>query len=143
MPTPKRNIFIVDDDPFHLQLMKQILQSQNEENISLFSTGVDCLENIHLKPQIVFLDHNMDIYTGYEVLRKIKRYDPNIFVIMVSSQEEISTAVNSLKHGAFDYVQKNQELEKTITETLQKVDEISALLKQRKPTILKSILKYI
>lgn len=143
MPTPTRKIFVVDDDPFHLQLMKQILQSQNEENISLFSTGVDCLENIHLKPQIVFLDHNMDIYTGYEVLRKIKRYDPNIFVIMVSSQEEISTAVNSLKHGAFDYVQKNKNLEKTITETLKKVDEISALLKQRKPTILKSILKYI
>lgn len=143
MSTLKRKIFVVDDDPFHLLLMKQILISQNEDNISLFSTGIDCLDSIHLNPEIVFLDHNMDIYTGYEVLRKIKRYNPNIFVIMVSSQEEISTAVNSLKHGAFDYVQKNEKLEHTITESLSKVAEISALLKQRKPTILKSILKYI
>lgn len=136
-------IFVVDDDRFHLELMHQILNSNGIEEIEMFDNGIDCLVQIHQLPKIVFLDHQMDVYSGYETLRKIKRHNPNIFVVMISAQEEIQTAVNSLKHGAFDYIQKDEHLEEKVNAVLQKIDEVKELLAARKPSLIKSILKYI
>jgi DNA-binding NtrC family response regulator len=120
-------IFIVDDDRFHLELMRQILVGEGFVDISLFESGVECLNQIHLNPDIVFLDHQMDVYSGYETLRKIKRYNPEIFVVMVSAQEEIKTAVDTLKHGAFDYFQKDEMLEENVKQVIRKINEVKEL----------------
>ena len=138
-----KKIFVVDDDRFHLELMNQILQSKGFEEISLYESGLDCLLDIHQNPYIVFLDHQMDVYSGYETLRKIKRHNPNIFVVMVSAQEEISTAVATLKHGAFDYIKKNDRIEENINTVLDKIEEVKELLKERKPSLLKNIFKFL
>ncbi len=143
MGTNSFKIFLVDDNIFHLNVMNQMLIDQDYQDNYLFTSGVDCLENIHLNPDIVFLDHNMDIYTGYEVLKKIKRYNPNIFVVMVSSQEAVKTAVDTLKHGAFDYIEKDDHLEKNLENTLKKIIEVKELLQAKKPSLLKRIFKYM
>lgn len=136
-------IFIVDDDRFHLEIMRQILKTQGMDEVALYESGIDCLLEIHQNPQIVFLDHQMDVYSGYETLRKIKRHNPNIFVVMVSAQEELQTAVNALKHGAFDYLQKDEKLEEKIEIVLKRIEEVKELLKARKPSIFKSILSFL
>jgi DNA-binding NtrC family response regulator len=143
MKKQSKKIFVVDDDPFHLELIQQILKSSGVEEIIPFESGIDCLMEIHQNPYIVFLDHQMDVYSGYETLRKIKRQNPNIFVVMVSAQEEIQTAVNTLKHGAFDYLQKDDKLEENVGDVLQRIEEVKELLKARKPSIIKSILSLI
>ncbi|MCF8294775.1 MAG: response regulator [Bacteroidales bacterium] len=143
MGTDSFKIFLVDDNIFHLNLMNQMLIDLSYQDNYLFTSGVDCLENIHLNPDIVFLDHNMDTYTGYEVLKKIKRYDPNIFVVMVSSQEAVKTAVDTLKHGAFDYIEKDDHLEKNLENTLKKIIEVKELLQAKKPSLLKRLFKYM
>jgi DNA-binding NtrC family response regulator len=134
-----KKIFVVDDDNFHLQVMQQIVKSKGIEEVIPFSSGMDCLFQIHQNPYIVFLDHQMDVYSGYETLRKIKRHNPNIFVVMVSAQEEIDIAVNTLKHGAFDYIQKDERLEEKVALVLQRIHEVKELLQARKPSIFKSI----
>lgn len=138
-----KNIFLVDDDIFQLEIMQQILRSAGIENMQTFQSGVSCLEQIHQNPDIIFLDHQMDEYSGYETLRKIKRYNPNIFVVMVSAQEEIKTAVDSLKHGAFDYIQKNEQLEEKVKNVVVRIEEVSQLLKKRKPSFFESFLDFI
>ena len=143
MENTNYKIFLVDDDIFHLNMTEQILRDSGQTDITLFENGVDCLNALHLEPEVIFLDHNMDNYTGYEVLRKIKRYNPNIFVVMVSSQEEIKTAVLSLKYGAFDYLEKDTRLSENLKTTLKKINEMKALLKERKPSLIKQVLKYI
>jgi DNA-binding NtrC family response regulator len=143
MSTSQFKIFLVDDNAFHLNMMKQILLAQNQTDIHLFEDGIDCLNNIHLKPEIVFLDHNMDVYSGFTVLRKIKRFNPNIFVVMVSAQEEIKTAVDSLKYGAFDYIQKTDGFENSIETVFQKIIEVKEAMKTQKPTILKTIFQFL
>lgn len=137
------SIFLVDDDRFHLEMMKQFLSNEGIENIETFESGVDCLDAIHKNPDIVFVDHQMDVYTGFETLRKIKRYNPNIFVVMVSAQEDIDTAVSALKHGAFDYIRKNDNLELNIKNVIVKIKEVKELLQERKPTLMKKIFKYL
>lgn len=138
-----KSVFIVDDDTFHLEIMKQILSDVGIENTMCFDSGVECLNTIHQNPEVIFLDHQMDIYSGFETLRKIKRYNPNIFVVMVSAQEDIDTAVATLKHGAFDYIRKDQNLEANIKSVLLKIEDIKELLKVRKPSVLKSIFKFL
>lgn len=136
-------IFLVDDDLFHLEIMKQLLTAAGYTKLQAFISGVDCLEHLHEQPAVVFLDQQMDVYTGYETLRKIKRYNPNIFVVMVSAQEDLDTAVASLKHGAFDYIRKDQLLENNIKGVLQKIEEVKILLQARKPSFIKSLFKFL
>jgi len=137
------NIFLVDDDPFYLALLKQKLVSRGFENISSFTSGVDCLEHLSNKPDVIFLDHNMDTFTGYEVLKKIKRQDPNIFVVMISGQEDIKTAVDSLKHGAFDYILKANDDDHKIAEVLNKIQQVKELQRRKKRSFLKSIFSLV
>ncbi len=85
----------------------------------------------------------MDVYTGYETLRKIKRYNPNFFVVMVSAQEDIDSAVETLKHGAFDYIRKNENLELKVKEVLKKITEIREVMNAEKPSFIKSIFKFL
>ncbi|GAA0891223.1 response regulator [Fulvivirga kasyanovii] len=136
-------LFVVDDDPFYINLFAFQLSKLGYENVTTFSSGVACLENLDQKPDVVFLDHNMDTYSGYEVLKKIKRYDPNIYVVMISAQEEIKTAVDALKHGAFDYIQKGDNETKRIKSVLIKIHEVKELLEHTRPTIFKKLFQFL
>ncbi|MCC5927234.1 MAG: response regulator [Bacteroidetes bacterium] len=133
------NIFLVDDDQFYLALLNQKLISNDYQYVKTFTNGVDCLNALGDKPDVIFLDHNMDTFSGYEVLKKVKRYDPNIFVVMVSGQEDIKTAVDSLKHGAFDYILKTGNDQHKINEVLDKIYQVKELQARKKPNILKSL----
>jgi len=138
-----KKIFVVDDDGFHREIMEQILLTHGKTEVHLFGDGTECMREIHLNPAIVFLDHQMDEYSGYETLRKIKRYNPNIFVVMVSAQENIQTVVDSLKYGAFDYIQKDLQLDQKIPQVLGQIEAVKDQLKLRKPSLLKSILNFL
>ena len=49
-----KSVFVVDDDRFHLEIMKQILSEAGINNITCFESGVDCLDRIHQKPDVIF-----------------------------------------------------------------------------------------
>ena len=111
-------------------MYEQYLKNNHYENIISFSSGEECLDELHQKPDIIFLDHNMEDLNGFEVLKKIKRYDPNIYVIMVSAQENIDTAVNALKYGAFDYIVKDANVCERMTDTIEKIVKIKEEMSQ-------------
>lgn len=136
-------IFLVDDDLFYLNLMSQILSKQSITDITKFDSGFKCLDKLDEKPDVIFLDYSMDTLDGYEVLKKIKRYDPNIYVVMVSAQEDIEIAVESLKHGAFDYIQKGNDSEEKVKKVLKKIVKVKKILEQSKPTLIKKIFKFL
>ncbi len=120
----KLKFFIVDDDRFCATVYEQYLKNHNYDDIHYFSSGEECLDELHKKPDIIFLDHNMEDLNGFEVLINIKRNDPNIYVIMVSAQENIDTAVKSLKFGAFDYLVKDANVCEKMTETIHRILKI-------------------
>jgi len=102
-------IFVVEDDPTYAKFLKYILELNPDFEIHLFEKGKDCIDSLHRKPSIVVLDYTLPDTTGELVLKTIKNFDPNIFVIMVSAQEKINTAIKLLKSGAYDYIVKNTE----------------------------------
>jgi DNA-binding NtrC family response regulator len=141
--TKNFKIFLVDDDSFNLHLTYQHIESLGYTDVTLFQSGTDCLNNLVSNPTIIFLDHNMDDMNGFEVLKKIKRFDANIFVVMFSGQEDMETAVDSLKFGAFDYIIKGAEDFSRITKVLERITSIQELLDKSKPSIWKKIAYFI
>lgn len=137
---PQFKFFIVDDDIFCANVYEQYLLNQNFTDITHFSNGNDCLDNLHQNPDIIFLDHDMGDLSGFEVLKKIKRQNPNIYVVMVSGQENIMIAVDALKHGAFDYVVKDNAVCEKLTNIIDKIHYVKIELNKSNPNIAKRLL---
>jgi len=117
----EHKIFIVDDDFFCRELYSRHILNLGFDHIRVFENGDDCLNNINERPDIVFLDYNMEPYDGLELMQKIKEVIPDTHIILISGQKEIQVAVDALKSGAFDYIIKgDQELE-NITNAANKI----------------------
>lgn len=107
-------IFIVDDDKMQCELLKDSLQKgKTAYNISIFHTGEECLKHLDENPEIIFLDYTLNsedtkAKKGTEILRAIKRQKPETEVVMFTAQEKIEIAIDTLTHGAFDYIIKNE-----------------------------------
>ena len=102
-------IFLVDNDLLSLNIYREGLGNLGYKDISLYLNGTICLNNLNQKPNVIFLNHHLDDTAGFEVLKKIKRYSPNVYVVIVSSEENIRTANEALTHGAFDYITKGSD----------------------------------
>lgn len=124
------SIFILDDDPFCGSLYEQHVRNLGHTNVKFFMDGQECLNSLTEQPDVIFLDYHMEPLNGLDVLRKIKRFNPNIYLVVVSSQEDVQVAVNSLKYGAFDYIIKGRNEFERIGTVLRKVQEVMELLKQ-------------
>jgi DNA-binding NtrC family response regulator len=117
-----KKTFIVDDDPFWVAMLTQILTEIGYTNIVTFENGTDCINNLHLNPSLVFLDYQMDDINGIDVLQKIKDYYPNIRVIFCTALEDIGVAVDAIKFGSFDYLLKSNATKKEIISLLQAIE---------------------
>ncbi len=82
------------------------------------------MNHISQNPDVIILDYYLNsvdknAINGLETLDRIKAINPEIPVIMLSSQDKIDVAVNCMKHQAFDYIVKSEtaflRLQKTIT----------------------------
>lgn len=132
--------FVVDDDIFCANIYEQYLKNLNYTDITYYSNGIDCLNNIHSNPDIIFLDYNMEDMNGFEVLKKIKRYNPNIYVVMVSAQENRTTAVDALKYGAFDYIIKDNTVCEKMTLIISNIIKVKEQLKKSNPSLIRKLL---
>lgn len=126
-PTLLKKIYLVDDDFFNLTLCQQHLINLGYPQVQTFSNGLDCLDNLQERPDVIFLDHLMEDISGLDLLKKIKRFDPDIPVIMLSGQENMKTAIDSLKYGAFDYIIKGEDTEKRITDVMERLEALYRL----------------
>lgn len=130
-------IFVVEDDPVYLKLIQYVTELNPDHVVKTFTNGKDCLAHLHENPSIITLDYSLPDTTGEEVLKAIKAYNSEINVIVVSSQESINTAVELLKHGAYDYITKDNETKDRLLNTINNAkkqvslkEEISVLKKE-------------
>jgi two-component system, OmpR family, response regulator len=108
----KIKLFLVDDDAVFLKLSEIGLLEQADFDIETYATGELCVKNLAHNPDIIVLDYDLngiDKYAmnGIQTLDKIKRFDSDINVVMLSSQDKIEVAVDCMHHRAFDYIVKN------------------------------------
>ena len=120
----KIKLFLVDDDALFLKTLQIELQNHADFEIETYATGELCMNNLSHNPDVIILDYHLDgiekdVMNGIETLDKIKSYNPDIPVVMLSSQDKIDVAINCMHHRAFDYVVKSEtafmRLQKIIT----------------------------
>ncbi len=120
----KIKIFLVDDDALFLKSLEIEFLENADFTIETYPTGELCVENLSNNPDVVILDYQLDgivenAMNGLETLDKIKTFNSNIPVVMLSSQDKIEVAINCMHHKAFDYVVKSEtafvRLQKIIT----------------------------
>lgn len=136
------HVFIVEDDPIFSEIVKHGLEENNYSQIEAFSSGQQCIDNLHKMPEIVLLDYNLDdAIDGLHVLKSIKAFNPDTHVIMMSSQDNLEVAVNSLKYGAYDYVIKTCAAMERINDLLKRICRWNNILyKNRRLKRLKKII---
>jgi DNA-binding NtrC family response regulator len=120
----KIRLFLVDDDALFLKSLEIDFLDHADFIIETYETGELCMENLSRNPDVIILDYFLDgidkfAMNGIETLDKIKAYNPDIPVVMLSSQDKIDVAISCMHHRAFDYVVKSEtafvRLQKIIT----------------------------
>ncbi len=116
-------IFILDDDVWYSELLEYHLSLNPDYEIKKFHAAKDCLAAMYEQPDVVTLDYSLPDKSGNEVLKKIKEQHPDTQVIVISGQEDVATAVDLLKKGAYDYLVKDEDTPERLWNTITKVRE--------------------
>ena len=123
-------IFVVEDDPTYTKFLKYVLGLNPDFETEFFSTGKECLDNLHKKPAVITLDYSLPDMPGEKVLKAIREFSPDSSVIIISAQEKIGTAVELLKAGAFDYITKDEEAKDRILNSIKNARNKSSLIRE-------------
>lgn len=102
-------IFVVEDNDFYRELLKYNITLNPDYEVTTFSSGKELLANLYKQPHLITLDFSLPDFNGDELLKRIKSQYPDMPVIVISNQEDVKTAVELLRVGAYDYITKDED----------------------------------
>jgi DNA-binding NtrC family response regulator len=103
----KAKVFVVEDDLMYAKMLRHKLSMDPEFEVTVFNDGASFLKQLRENPSVVTLDHSLPDISGLELLKKIRKEYPMINVVVLSAQEDVGTAVEMLRSGAYDYIIKD------------------------------------
>ena len=112
-PAITMRIFVVDDEAFARETVKDhLVKKFPDADVQTYETGEDALKNLYRKPDLVVLDYYLDLNdptaeNGAEILKKIRSIMPKLPVVLFSGQDNPAVAADTVRHGAYDYIVKN------------------------------------
>lgn len=107
-------ILVIDDERSIRNSMKDILQYEGHD-VVLAENGMEGLVSVKSeKPDIVFCDIKMPKMEGIEVLERIKEFSTDTPVIMISGHGTIDTAIEAIRKGAYDFIEKPLDLNRLL-----------------------------
>jgi len=110
----KKLVFIVDDDPFILKLLKKRFESDTLEIVTFFY-GEECVEKLNMNPDLIILDYlfskpDEEVMNGMAIFNKIKEYNEELPVIILSGQDRGDIVLEMAREGIDDYIIKDETL---------------------------------
>ena len=127
-PTKRPTVFVLDDHRVYLDLETFYLSQTHRYLVKKFNKGMDLLNKLTMKPDIVVLDYylqeNGKEETSLGILKKIKEENPDTFVVMLTKDDKRETIINCIKTGAYDYVVKNENAFITIENILNNISHV-------------------
>lgn len=116
-------IFVIEDDKIFAKMLSHHLSLNPDFQIEVFYTGKEFLNNLYKKPDMISLDYNLPGMSGSEIVEKVKASDPDLPIVIVSGQQDISTAINLFKKGVYDYIVKDEDSKERLWNIATKVKE--------------------
>src|SRR5262245_8139987 len=105
-------LLAIDDEPGMLALVDRFARGLGFEVVCHHGGvgAVDCIPN--LRPDVVVVDLRMPDLSGLDVLRAIRRLDPECAVVLMTAHASVDTAIEAVKLGALDYLTKPLDFER-------------------------------
>lgn len=120
-------IIVVDDDESIRISLKQVLAKEGHVT-TVVENGLLALEQLKSNQfDLAFVDLKMPGIDGMSLLKEIRKHDPRTDVVIITGFATVETAVEAMKYGAYDYIQKPFSVE-TIRQVLKKIVEKRAIL---------------
>jgi two-component system, OmpR family, response regulator len=109
-----KKIFVVDDDQMLSMALEDYLTRKTLHDIHVFTTGEECIRHLREQPDIIILDYNLnsvekEAANGMKILESIKKLNRDISIIIFSSQDAYSVALQVINRGATQYVIKDEQ----------------------------------
>ena len=114
-------ILSIDDEEAIADVIIRILSPKDGYNVSTALTGHDALQKFDESIDLVLLDINLPDINGIDLLKKVKRKNSNVPVVVMTGQSSVELAVRAMKEGAADFIEKpfnSSELRKTVSDVL-------------------------
>jgi DNA-binding NtrC family response regulator len=103
--------------------MHKFLSENDHLEVHAIASGRECINRLNEKPDIISLDYTLPDSNGKDILEKILAITPETQVIIVSGQNDINTAIDLLKLGAYDYIVKGVDTRDKILIAIDKIIE--------------------
>ena len=99
-------ILIIDDEPEVVENCHRLLSSRGYQCLGETDPAKALGEIERERPDLILTDLKMPGMDGVEVVREAKKIDPNVSIVMFTAYATVHTAVEAMREGAFDYIQK-------------------------------------
>lgn len=122
-------ILVVDDELLVRRLLEEGLKTENYRLV-LAETAAEAIRQFEERPpDMVILDMCLPDGSGLELLKAFKEREPAIVVVMITAHGSVDSAIEALKCGAYDYIEKPFDL-RALKHTLRKVLDANQLKKK-------------
>ena len=121
-----RLIFFIDDDKMILNLLEYTFQSRQDYHVISYTTGEECLKNLHKNPSLIVLDHVLAgmgdaTLDGMETLIEIRKINKKVPVVILTGQGDDSLLSAFMENGANRYLTKDDFFIDSLIETIEQV----------------------
>jgi len=123
-------ILIVDDETDLLRGLKRSIGMELDARLLMAESAAEALSILELEPvDVILADIQMPEMDGFSLLQRVKSQDPAVTVIMMTAYGTIEKAVEAIKKGAYDFIQKPIDEERLI-HLLKKGMELNRLVRE-------------
>ena len=123
-------IFVVEDNEWYGELLAHRLGQNPSHSVQRFTTAKACLEQLSEQPDFITLDYSLPDAKGEQLLSQIRERLPGTEVLVISGQEDVSTAVSMLRQGAYDYLVKDDNTLDRLWNIVGKVEQQARLRRE-------------
>ncbi len=123
----RKAILVVDDEKNQREILETILSSEGYD-VTTASSGEAAMKFVESRRfDLVLTDLKMTGMSGLDLLKELTNYDKSIIVILLTAHGSVDSAVDALRLGAFDYLQKPYDKEKLLDTVSRALNKLTAL----------------